>query len=123
MVFSQIYFGGVVGTARSKTFKQYAQELNAQPGTTKELKNFNFAYGYTWGIEIPFLGPGVQLGFRFQKLNSSANYVNSQSGEIEYNLTQKQYIIPVIIPNYQDVGNWVFYTGFQFPLGYQQYEY
>jgi hypothetical protein len=116
-IHAQLLVGAVVGTARSKSFGQYAKEMNTYAGTTKKLNNFNFAYGHTFGVELPRFVLPVGFGFRFQKLTSHAKYQNETAGSYHFTLTQKQYLVPIMVRHMKEKGsNYIIYY-LQFPLG------
>jgi len=90
---SQFYGGYAIGTSTSKTFKEYAEYLNADPNVTDELGNFWFSHGFTAGIEFPFTNMSA-ISFEYRRMTAQTNMTYSNLGRVDYKLTRNQYLVP-----------------------------
>lgn len=94
---AQFYFSPMVGTSASRSFGQFADYQNSQPGVKNKLGNFWLSSGFSTGFEFFSSNSELALGLNFRHLTGSTKMNTEAKGEIRYKLVQNQYLVPVSI--------------------------
>lgn len=115
---AQLHASAVVSYLNLKSFGQYAAWVNQNPDVAEKLGSFGPAFGYSIGLEPPYLlYENASFGFNFRNQIASVSMESGAQGRIDYNLRFDQYLMPFTIGAYRTYGESTKANLFNFILG------